>query len=757
MAADAVNDPIPPDAVGPGFPAAVRAVLEHVRERLDLESWLVARRRGDEYLVLATAPGAVADPGDTKAWIGSLCDLAARDLAPRIAPDVDEVPTYRSARDALGIQVRAFVSIPLLDSTGEVLGCLCGVSPQPRDASLLAARELLEVLGGLLGSLLDAELQATAADRRAVSAEQLADTDELTGLVNRRGWDRALVAEDARCIRYGSAAAVVVADLDGLKAVNDTRGHAAGDLTLRRASRVLSAQIRASDVAARLGGDEFGLLLTECDLSTATELGERTREALTRAGVSASVGLAARGTQGLTAAWALADQRMNAEKRRHRAICARGTQEAAAVPVPAAPVVAPPAPAPVEDTDLIPRLVALVRERLGADIAFLARVDGGHRIMRHLSSARPLSARPGDAEPFEATLCARILDGRLPQVIPDTALEPAALELAVTRGLPIGAYVGVPVTLPDGRLYGTLCCLNHGCRGDLGSSDVAFLEAIASTLAHALAEEERERAHRTRTLADLDGITSGLGLQVRYQPLCRLADRIEVGVEALSRFATEPERSPDEWFAQAARFGRGVELELLAAGLALDGAAAYGGLLALNLSPLSICAPGLPGLLEGRDLARLVLEISEHERVDDYGWLEAALTPWREAGLRVAVDDAGTGFTSLRHVMTLSPEFIKLDISLVRRLETDPVRQALVRAMTGFASDAGAELLAKGVETEPELHILLEEGVTLGQGWLLGRPAPLAPLSRAQRTPSRSTTKTNVSFGPIAPPAPRAP
>ncbi len=113
--------------------------------------------------------------------------------------------------------------------------------------------------------------------------------------------------------------------------------------------------------------------------------------------------------------------------------------------------------------------------------------------------------------------------------MPDTALEPAALALPVTRALPIVACVGVPVTLPDGRLYGTLGCLDRQSRHDLGPSDAVFLEAIAGSLAHVLATEERERDRRTRTLADLDDIIDGHGLAIHYQPVCRLADRSEVG------------------------------------------------------------------------------------------------------------------------------------------------------------------------------------------------------------------------------------
>ena len=165
-----------------------------------------------------------------------------------------------------------------------------------------------------------ASLEAT--EERARRAEAEAAVDVLTGLASRRQWERALEVEEHRSARYGHQACVVAIDLDGLKAINDAEGHVAGDDCLRRAATALAAASRAADVVARVGGDEFALLAVDTDLRTGRVLVARLADALARAGVAASVGLADRdrrsGGGGLAAAWAQADHHMYATKRRRR-------------------------------------------------------------------------------------------------------------------------------------------------------------------------------------------------------------------------------------------------------------------------------------------------------------------------------------------------------------------------------------------------------------------------------------------------------
>jgi diguanylate cyclase len=207
--------------------------------------------------------------------------------------------------------------VPVLAPDGSVFGCLVGVDPGPGRPELAAELPTIELLGRLLAVLLVQELERQELQRRFELAELDALTDPLTGVGNRRAWDRLLEAEEARCQRYGSVASLVAIDLDELKRVNDRAGHAAGDRLLLRTAQVIDSTRRAADVVARLGGDEFGVLAVECDESAAKVLADRLRGALEAAGIRASVGHATRQPSGtLAQVWSAADADMYAHKRR---------------------------------------------------------------------------------------------------------------------------------------------------------------------------------------------------------------------------------------------------------------------------------------------------------------------------------------------------------------------------------------------------------------------------------------------------------
>jgi diguanylate cyclase len=311
-----------PDPSG-GFPDALRAaveeVLEGLRDRTGLGCWLLLRAGGDGWTVLAAR--------DRHYRVGAGDQLADGELpvramlegrGPRVAPAVAEVDAYAGTGRLRGLPVGAFAGIPVLGPDGALLGCLCGIDPAPTRPGLAAELPTIELLGRLLASLLDLELDRQQLQGRFERAELDSLTDPLTGVGNRRAWDRLLDAEEARCRRYGSPASLVAIDLDELKLVNDADGHLAGDRLLCRAAEVIGSTKRAADVVARLGGDEFGVLAVECDEHAAAVLAERIRVALDAEGVRASVGHATRRAAGLSQAWAEADSRMYARKRRRR-------------------------------------------------------------------------------------------------------------------------------------------------------------------------------------------------------------------------------------------------------------------------------------------------------------------------------------------------------------------------------------------------------------------------------------------------------
>jgi diguanylate cyclase (GGDEF)-like protein len=209
-----------------------------------------------------------------------------------------------------------------------------------------------------------------------------------------------------------------------------------------------------------------------------------------------------------------------------------------------------------------------------------------------------------------------------------------------------------------------------------------------------------------------------------FQPLVSLSTGRILGFEALSRFPHPPGRGPDSWFAQAARCGLAAPLEAVAlrAALAKRGRPP-GTFLSLNVSPSTLGSPEVQAVLP-EDMAGLVVEITEHELADDLDALETVLAALRERGARIAIDDAGTGYSGLQRVMRIHPDVIKLDRSLVMNLHEDPVKEALIDSFVRFAQRTGASVCAEGIETMEELKLLADLDVTYGQGYVLARPAP---------------------------------
>jgi EAL domain-containing protein (putative c-di-GMP-specific phosphodiesterase class I) len=196
-----------------------------------------------------------------------------------------------------------------------------------------------------------------------------------------------------------------------------------------------------------------------------------------------------------------------------------------------------------------------------------------------------------------------------------------------------------------------------------------------------------------------------------------------VGFEALTRFADGI--SPDRRFSEAAAVGLGGELEMATLNAVL--AAAEGlpqdAWLSLNVSPALIMAgQPLRDLVDGTE-RRIVLEVTEHAEIPDYEAFRAAVARLG-AKAELAVDDAGAGFASLRHILELRPAFVKLDRSLIEGLESDEARQAMIVGLHHFTRSTGCRLIAEGIETEAELEILRTLDVALGQGYILGRPTP---------------------------------
>jgi len=231
------------------------------------------------------------------------------------------------------------------------------------------------------------------------------------------------------------------------------------------------------------------------------------------------------------------------------------------------------------------------------------------------------------------------------------------------------------------------------------------------------------RAERDRRRYDMSTLVRGGQFDPAFQPMVELEGGHVIGYEALTRFRDGT--SPESRFAEAAGLGLGAELELSTLEKAIEASRRLpsGTFLSVNVTPSLVLdsREELSSLVQRADRA-VVIELTEHDVVDDYPALRSAI---HEVGpdVRVSIDDAGAGFASLRHVVMLEPDFVKLDRTWVTGIDVDPTRQAMVAGLAHFARTTGCDLVAEGIEVESERVALSELDVRFGQGYLLGRPA----------------------------------
>jgi EAL domain-containing protein (putative c-di-GMP-specific phosphodiesterase class I) len=390
------------------------------------------------------------------------------------------------------------------------------------------------------------------------------------------------------------------------------------------------------------------------------------------------------------------------------------------------------------ESDNISKVLHTVRRHLGMDVAFVSEFRENDRVFRHVDADEPAPLQVGDVLPMDAGYCQHVVEGRLPELIPDTADVPLACGLPETRAVPIGSHLSVPIVLDDGRTYGTLCCFGFEADPTLSQRDLQMMRAFAELMADRIGSDMRRRQAVDAQAQRIDRVIQEDLLTIAYQPIIQVADGRIAGWECLSRFPLDPQRAPDLWFREALDIGWGPRLEGFAMRKALQALPQFppDTFIAVNASPALVMSDEFEHVFDGVALNRVVLEITEHEVVEDYAALVRALAPWRVRGLRLAIDDAGAGYASMRHTLNLQPDFIKLDMSLTRDIDHDPRRRALATALIAFANAIGSTITAEGVETSAELEQLRTLGASKVQGYFLGRPVSLEEALRPhQRHP----------------------
>jgi len=294
---------------------------------------------------------------------------------------------------------------------------------------------------------------------------------------------------------------------------------------------------------------------------------------------------------------------------------------------------------------------------------------------------------------------------------------------AVLEMIQAGAVGYLVKGIPGDEL---LTAIHRSARGQTSLS-AAIADAVVSELGSRLEDQERNHALHRQQLDRIRAVLLDNSIRTVFQPIADLSTGQVMGFEALARFQTEPQRAPDVWFAEAQGVGLGTQLELVAVRAAakwfdhLPGST----YLSINVSPTTALSQHFEKAIGDVDLSRIVVEVTEHAPVGDYDALADALRRLRSQGARLAVDDAGSGFASLRHILRLAPDIIKLDRALTEDIDQDEAREALAAAFIVFAERIGSAVIAEGIEREAELLTLRSLGVPYGQGYFLARPEPL--------------------------------
>ena len=376
----------------------------------------------------------------------------------------------------------------------------------------------------------------------------------------------------------------------------------------------------------------------------------------------------------------------------------------------------------------IQKAIEAMRRHLGMKVAYVSEFVGDDSVFRHVDApGLETVIKPGDSRPLDDVFCRHILAGRLPELMPDVSAIPFAMTCPILQEVPIGSHMSVPIRLENGDTYGMFCCLSFERNLSLNERDLNMMRVFADMAGHQIEQEVGSQRRTQEIRRKIQELIDKKQFTNLFQPICDLSTGIPIGFESLCRFHSDPYRSPDKWFKDAGDVGLGIALEqaVLAEALHVSRQLPPDVYVSVNASPELLASQWLCDLLTTFSDRKVLVEVTEHVAVHDYGVLREAIARLRANGAMIAVDDAGAGYSGLQHIVQVQPDVLKLDISLVRDVDSDPARRALLSALIFFSRETGCSMIAEGIETENQRMVLQALGVTKGQGYLLGRPVPI--------------------------------
>ncbi len=382
----------------------------------------------------------------------------------------------------------------------------------------------------------------------------------------------------------------------------------------------------------------------------------------------------------------------------------------------------------------IQEILNSIRYHMGMEVAFIARFTDDKRLIEFTATEQSVtepSLHPHDSSPKKESYCQKIVDGDLPNIIPDTSKNSVTRSLSVTKALNIGAYIGVPIFIDGSQLYGTLCCYNQSPHKDLQDSHSAFLNVMADFIGQIFKRRLGNAVLQYEAREQVELVLAERRVSIAYQEINSTKKQPVRHFEALARFNTTPYLPPNVWLDKAESVGLSDAVESLIIKQVLSELThlkkEFGECrVSINATPALISSGTLAQLLGEASPKDLIIEVTEHSEIEDYTLFAEALAPLIELGFKVAIDDVGAGFSSLRHILELNASIIKLDMSLVSNIDQDNKKQSLVAALITFGQMSDLTIIAEGVETETEYNQLKRLGIEYFQGFYFSRPTALA-------------------------------
>lgn len=354
-----------------------------------------------------------------------------------------------------------------------------------------------------------------------------------------------------------------------------------------------------------------------------------------------------------------------------------------------------------------------LRRSHGFELVFAARVAGGERRIEAMSADPDSSVDHRVGEVRALRDC--------PVVMAAAAAAPQAFagQLSGVHLPPVAPPGVIAVTLfsSSGSLFGVL----GGVVSEPVEAGVLTAAATGMTVGLDLLHDHETAAQRVRGM--LGEVMRERQFYPVFQPVRDLVSGGVVYREGLTRLTTEDGTTVPQMLAAAHSVGLGPALELAFARAIIEedeGGVDNSGV-AINLSEATLHSAEFETFLDTVEPG-LTVELTEYEPVRDYPALAGVVARMRAAGLSLAIDDAGAGYTSLRHILDLKPDVLKMDASMSARVDTDPEALALFRALQSYCDETGTLLVIEGVERPEQLEALRSIDARYVQGYHLGGP-----------------------------------